>query len=250
MISSFLASSLRAFAAVTVPFVRTAVQLRLLGRHAAHADHPGRAGGRALDVAADAGRALAVEDALSGHRAKRPDQLRHLLGEPGAEALLLLARLVVAERRAALADREARRLGALHVDVGGGRVAGLVQRHRAGLLGDVLGADRRARLDGRHRLDDVGPAERHPARRGGRSSAPSSRPARSSPASSRSSPAPARRGASRCRGPHRGRPWRGRGRRCRAGRASSACGTRRGGPSGRGASVPGRACPSGHWSRR
>ena len=54
-------------------------------------------GGRALDVAADASRVLAVEDPLGGHGSERPDQLRDLLRAPGAEALLLLARLVVAE---------------------------------------------------------------------------------------------------------------------------------------------------------
>ena len=40
-----------------------------------------------------------------------------LLAAQAAEALLLLERLVVAERAAAHADREAHRLAALHVDV-------------------------------------------------------------------------------------------------------------------------------------
>src|SRR5207244_12988504 len=87
-------------------------EVDLLRRHSAGADHPGRPGGRALDVAADPGRVLAVEDALGGHRAERPDQLRLFLRAPGAEALLLLARLVVAERRAAPFDREPGGLGA------------------------------------------------------------------------------------------------------------------------------------------
>ena len=139
--------------------VPRAVRVQRLGRHAAGADHPRRAGRRALDVAADAGRVLPVEDALRCHRAEGPDQLRHLLRAPGAEALLLLARLVVAERRAAPLDREAGRFRALQVDVRGGRVAGLVDRDRPRLLGNVLGADRRSRLDGRHRLDDVLPGE-------------------------------------------------------------------------------------------
>ena len=51
-----------------------------------------------------------------------------------------------------------RRLGALHVDVRGDGVAGLVDRDRARLLGHVLDADRRARLDRRHRVDDVAPS--------------------------------------------------------------------------------------------
>src|SRR5439155_20649102 len=141
------------------PAVRAAVDLDLLGRHTAGPDHPGRPGGRALHVAAYSGRVLPVEDAPAGRRAEGPDQLRHLLGAPGAEALLLLACLVVAERRAAPLDREAGRFRALEVDVRGGRVAGLVDRDRPRLLGNVLGADRRSRLDGRHRLDDVLPGE-------------------------------------------------------------------------------------------
>ena len=51
-----------------------AAQVDVLGRHPAGADHPGRAVGRRLDVAADAGRVLAVEDALGRHRAERPDR--------------------------------------------------------------------------------------------------------------------------------------------------------------------------------
>ena len=57
--------------------------------------------GRALHVAADAGRVLAVEDPLGRHRAEAPHELGHLLALPRAEALLLLERLVVAERLAA-----------------------------------------------------------------------------------------------------------------------------------------------------
>ena len=67
---------------------------------------------------------------------------------------------MVAERGATALDRETGRLGALHVVVGSCRVPGLVDRDRARLLGDVLRADRGAGLDGRHRLDDVLPAER------------------------------------------------------------------------------------------
>src|SRR5207253_11312104 len=126
------------------PAVRAAVDLDLLGRHAASPDHPGGTRGRALDVSADTGRVLPVEDPLRGHRAEGPDELRHLLGAPGAEALLLLARLVVTERRAAPFDREAGRFRALQVDVRGGRVAGLMDRDRPRLLGNVLGSDRRS----------------------------------------------------------------------------------------------------------
>src|SRR5206468_5399821 len=81
-----------------------------LGAHGARADHPRRAGCRALDVAADSGRVLAVEHALGRHRPERPDQLRDLLVAPGGEPLLLLERLVMAERGAAASDREPRRL--------------------------------------------------------------------------------------------------------------------------------------------
>ncbi len=165
------------------------------GAIAARTDHPGGPVGRGLDVAADAGRVLAVEDALGRHRTERPDQPRHLLAAPGREPLFLLHRHVVAERAAAAANRQPRRLGALQVRVRGDCVAGLVDRDRARLLGDVLDVDRRAGLDRRHRLDEVVPAERLAARSGARSSAPSSRPARSSPASSPSSSARARRGA-------------------------------------------------------
>ena len=66
---------------------------------------------------------------------------------------------MVAERAAARADRETRRLGALHVDVAATAWPGLVDRDRARLLGDVLDVDGRARLDRGHRLDDVVPAE-------------------------------------------------------------------------------------------
>ena len=161
-----------------------AVELDRLGPHAAHADHPGGARGRALDVAADPGRVLAVEDVLGRHRPERPDQLADLLVAPAREALLLLDRLVVAQRAAALADRQAGGEHVGHVDVRGDGVAGLVDRHRAGLVGDVVDALRGARLDRRHRLDDVVPVEAR-GHRSARASAPSSRPARSSPGSSR-----------------------------------------------------------------
>ena len=135
------------------------VEVDALGRHRARADHPRGPRRRALDVAADAGRVLAVEDALGRHRAERPGQAAHLLVAPGGEPLLLLERLVMTERAAAPADREPRRLRALHVDVRGDRVAGLVDRDGAGLLRHVLAVDGRARLDGGHRVDDVVPAE-------------------------------------------------------------------------------------------
>ena len=79
-------------------------------RHRRSADHVRRPPGRALDVAADAVRVLAVEDALRGHRAERPDERADLLVAPAREALLLLERLMVSERLAAPADRDARRL--------------------------------------------------------------------------------------------------------------------------------------------
>ena len=63
------------------------------------------------------------------------------------------------ERAAAHPDREPRRLGALHEDVAGGGVPGLVDRDRARLRRDVLDPDRGARLDRRHRLDEVLPGE-------------------------------------------------------------------------------------------
>ena len=44
--------------------------------------------GHRCQVAADAGRVLAVEDVLRGHRAERPDQVADLLGAPVHEAVL------------------------------------------------------------------------------------------------------------------------------------------------------------------
>src|SRR5207302_3722972 len=108
----------------------SAVEVDRLGAHAAHADHPGGAGGRALDVAADAGRVLAVEDMLGRHRPERPDELADFLVPPRRETLLLLDRLVVAERPAALADRQAGREDVLHVDVRRRCVAGFMDRYR------------------------------------------------------------------------------------------------------------------------
>src|SRR5205807_9361527 len=101
------------------PPVRASVHVDPLGGHPAGADHPGGACGGALDVASDTRRVLPVEDSLRSHRAEGPDQLRDLLRAPGAEALFLLARLVVAERRATPLDREASRLRALEEDVRG-----------------------------------------------------------------------------------------------------------------------------------
>ena len=137
------------------------------------------------EVAADAVRVLAVEDALGRHRAEAPDDQADLLAAETAEALLLLERLVVAERAAAHADRQARRLAALHVDVAGDRVTGFVDRDRARLAGHVVDADRGARLE-RRPSPRRGAATRTPrCPRGARTSAPASRPARSSRASSR-----------------------------------------------------------------
>ena len=66
---------------------------------------------------------LAVEDVLGGHRAEHVDQVAHRLAVPLAEALLLLERLVMAERAAAHPDREPARLEVGPVDVRGRRVA-------------------------------------------------------------------------------------------------------------------------------
>jgi len=96
---------------------------------------------------------------LGGHRAECPDQPRHLVRAEAAEALLLLERLVVAERVSSAADRQTSRLGALHIDVAGHSVSRLVDRHCTRLFGDVLDLDRHARLDRGHRLDDVLPRE-------------------------------------------------------------------------------------------
>src|SRR5512133_3844763 len=85
-----------------------------------------RSSGSGAMPAAPTTRRLAVEDALRGHRPQAPDQRRHLVGAPLAEALHLLGRLVMAQRFAAHADRDPGRLRALHVDVAGRGVAGLV----------------------------------------------------------------------------------------------------------------------------
>ena len=66
--------------------------------------------GRRLQVAADADRVLAVEDELGGHRPDDVDQLAEHPALEGAEALLLLEGLVVAEAAAAHLDREPARL--------------------------------------------------------------------------------------------------------------------------------------------
>src|SRR4051812_9874772 len=91
--------------------------------HPPHAAHPRRPPRRRLDVAAHAGGVLAVEDVLGGHRAQRPDQLADLLVAPAREALLLLDGLVVAERAAALADRQAGGEAVVRGDVRGDRLA-------------------------------------------------------------------------------------------------------------------------------
>src|SRR3954467_10423041 len=96
---------------------------------------------------------------LGGHRADAPYHLGDLVVAPGhAEALLVVHRLVVAQRAAALADRQARRGQRRQVHVGGDGGAGLVDGDRAALLGDVLDALGGPRLDRRDRLDDVLPA--------------------------------------------------------------------------------------------
>ena len=130
-------------------------QVERLGAHAAHADHARGDPGGALDVAAHAVGVLAVEDVLGGHGAERPDEVADVLVAPAREALLLLDRLVVSQRAAAHADRQPRGEDVVHVDVAGHGVTGLVDGDRAALLVDVVHADRGARLDRRHRLDDV-----------------------------------------------------------------------------------------------
>ena len=138
-------------------------QVDALGRHGGEADHaPGQPRDRA-DVAAHPGRVLAVEDDLGGHRAQDVDQAPEHLRAPVGEALLDLHRPVVAAGGPALADRQARRHQVLVVEVRAHRVAGLVDRGRALLVRRVLLADGHARLDGRHRLDDVLPRERRAA---------------------------------------------------------------------------------------
>ncbi len=143
-----------------------AVARRHLERLRAHrraADHPGRPPRDALDVAADAARVLAVEDALGRHRAERVDDVREHLVLEREHPVFLLDHPVVATGLAALLDRETRRLGALHVEVTGDCVPGLVDRDGALLDPDVLGADRRAGVERRQRLDEVVPAERRRA---------------------------------------------------------------------------------------
>src|SRR5690242_12125165 len=110
---------------------RDVVDLDTLGAHARRADHPRGCRGRGMEVAADAARRLAVEDALGRHRAETPDDQPDLLAAEARETLLLLERLVVTQRSAAHADRDSRRLAALHVDVRGDCVARLVDRDRA-----------------------------------------------------------------------------------------------------------------------
>ena len=66
---------------------------------------------------------------------------------------------MVAESLAAPADRKASGLASLHVRVAGNGVTCLVNGDRPRLLRDVLDVYRHARLDRRHRLDDLLPAE-------------------------------------------------------------------------------------------
>jgi hypothetical protein len=134
-------------------------EVERLGAHRRHADHARRHPGRRLHVAADAVRVLAVELALGRHRAEHHHEPADLVVAPPREALLLLHGLVVAQRVAAHADRQARGEQVLHVDVARDRVAGLVDRRCAALLVDVCHADGRAGLDRGHRLDDVGAVE-------------------------------------------------------------------------------------------
>ena len=75
---------------------------------------------------------------------------------------------------AALPDRQTGRLAARHVDVARDCVARLVDRDGAPLVGDVLGPDRGARLERRHRLDEIVPARTPSGRCGARWSTPSS----------------------------------------------------------------------------
>ena len=128
--------------------------------HARVADHPDRVRRRRVDVAADPGRRLVVEDVLGRHRAEAPDQAGDLLGAPFDEAVLDPHRLVVAARVAALADREPRREHVVGVEVRAHGVAGLVDGDRALLVLGVGLADGHAGLDRRHRLEQVLPLER------------------------------------------------------------------------------------------
>ena len=136
------------------------VQIDALRTHACRPDHRRRARGRVLEIAADAARGLTVEDLLRRHRAEHVHEIAHRLAVPLAEALLLLERLMVAERAAAHPDREPARLEVGPVDVRGRRVAGLVDRDGARLVLDVAHADRGARLDRGHRVDEMLPVER------------------------------------------------------------------------------------------
>ena len=139
---------------------RAAVDVDALGAHRPEPDHRRRDRGRASDVAADALAVLAVEDVLGRHRAESHRQAAHPAAAEAIEALLLLHALVVPERAAALADRQPRREHVLlHVDVAGGGVSRLVDGDRSRLLLDVVDVLGGAGLDGRHRLDDVEPAE-------------------------------------------------------------------------------------------
>ena len=108
--------------------VEAFVEVDRLGAHARRADHERSETRHGLDVPADAARRLVVEDPLGRHRAEAPDQRRHLVRAPLAEALDLLGCLVVAERLSAHTNRDPRGLRALHVDVAGRGVAGLVHR--------------------------------------------------------------------------------------------------------------------------
>ena len=191
---------------------------------------------RVLEVAADAARRLAVEDVLCSHRAEHVDEVAHRLAVPLAEALLLLERLVVAERAAAHPDREPARLEVGTVDVRG--------RRRARPRGSRPRASRARRSGRRSRC---------------RTRSRSSR--RRDAATSKASCALVVRVRQRHRADlldhrrrvavrdardlvaalgrvevgRRARRGRGRGRRCPCGLPSSASGTRRGGPCGPGA---------------
>jgi len=145
--------------AVLLLGVEAGVEVERLRPHAGRADHQGGQARDGLNVTTDAARRLSVEDALSRHRAEAPDQRRHLVGAPLAEALDLLGRLVMPERLAAHPNRDPGRLGALHVDVARRGVAGLVERDRPRVRLRILDVDGGPRLDGRHRLEDVGRVE-------------------------------------------------------------------------------------------
>ena len=96
---------------------------------------------------------------LGGHGREDHHQRGHLLAAPGAEALLLLGRLEVAQRLPPLAHGQAGGLDVVLEQVGAHGVARLVQGHRPGLLGHVLDALRGPGLDGGHRLHQVAAAE-------------------------------------------------------------------------------------------